>query len=182
MSKLNLVSFPELKSDRLLLRQLGLADTQAIFELRSNKEVSKFVDRQLMELEDQALAFINKINSGIASNKWLYWAITTLSQPTVMGTICLWQFSEKNNAAEIGFEMHPDHQRNGYSNEALAMVLKYAFKTLNLEYINGVTHEDNLPAIALMRKQNFHFVKKLNNNEKSTQESSIPLVLFRKLR
>ena len=39
-------TFPNLKTERLKLRQLNFNDIKAIFDLRSSKEINKLITRQ----------------------------------------------------------------------------------------------------------------------------------------
>ena len=145
--------FPALSTDRLQLRQPELSDAPAIFAIRANDQVNKHLDREPAKTVDDARAFIEKINAGIARNEAFYWVITF--EETLIGTICLWQFSEKPSKAEIGFELHPDFQGKGFMQEALAAVLEFGFSELKLNFIEGYTNLKNAGSIKLMEKLGF---------------------------
>src|SRR5476651_1711851 len=97
----NSVSFPILKTKRLLLRQLTVADDKAIATLRSDDTVNKYLGRPKTTNTAQAVEFINKINLSISKNESLYWAITFKDK--LIGTICLWNISKDKLNIEIGF-------------------------------------------------------------------------------
>ena len=58
--KLNFTPFPELKTERLLLRQLTEADSQDIFFLRTDKGVNRYIERSRPENINDARDFILK--------------------------------------------------------------------------------------------------------------------------
>ena len=76
MKKLNFVPFPDICTERLLLRKLKLSDDNEIHLLRSDTEVNKYLDRPLSQSTEDARAFITKVNDGIEESKWVFWAIT----------------------------------------------------------------------------------------------------------
>ena len=57
-----LPSFPVLVTDRLVLRQLRESDDTAIFSIRSDEEVNRFIDRPRPVNIGDAIEFIKKIN------------------------------------------------------------------------------------------------------------------------
>ena len=97
--------FPVLTTERLTLRQLVINDEKEIFTLRSDSEINKYLDRPISNTIDDARDFINKINENINKNSSLYWAITLRDKQILVGTICLFGFSDENDTCEIGYEL-----------------------------------------------------------------------------
>ena len=54
--------FPTLKTERLLLRQLIIDDETAIFALRSDNEINKYLGRKSANTMADARNFIKNIN------------------------------------------------------------------------------------------------------------------------
>jgi len=153
--KYNFTPFPELKTERLLLRQLTEADSQDIFFLRTDKGVNRYIERPRPENINDAIDFILKTNNGIKQNETIDWAITLKDVQKLIGTICLWNFSEDKTRAEVGFELKPDYQGKGIMNEALVNVLKFGFETIGLASIDAYTHKDNINSTKLLLKNDF---------------------------
>ena len=147
--------FPELTTHRLLLRQLKHSDEQVIFQLRSDERVNQFLDRPPTQKPEEAGEFIAKIRSGIRRDEWVYWAISLKESSTLVGTICLWNFSLHGLTAEVGYELLPQYQKMGIMNEALTKVIEYAFQTLGLRVLEAFTHEENLGSLRLLEKHHF---------------------------
>ena len=72
-----------------------------------------------------------------------------------IGTICLWRFVEENASAEIGYELHPDHQSQGILQEALVNILDFAENTLQLKQIDAYIHQDNIASRRLVERNGF---------------------------
>src|SRR4051812_27929882 len=152
--------FPILATERLTLRQLVINDEQEIFTLRSDNEINKYLDRQVSNTIDDARNFINKINENINKNESLYWAITLSDRKILVGTICLFGFSDENGKCEIGYELLTNFQGQGIMKEAVEKVIDYAFNTIKVKKIEASLHSDNVSSIKLLEKFSFR-----NSNE-----------------
>ncbi|MBS1929907.1 MAG: GNAT family N-acetyltransferase [Bacteroidetes bacterium] len=155
MKSFKFLPFPELQTDRLLLRRLEIKDECEIFQLRSDKIVSKYLTRHLCKTMEEARAFIQKINVAIENNESVYWAICLKKDKKFIGTICLWNISWENERAEVGFELLPDFQKKGYMREALIKVLDFVFNTIHFHSIEGVVISGNQPSINILEKSHF---------------------------
>jgi [ribosomal protein S5]-alanine N-acetyltransferase len=167
MNDIQFSPFPNLSTNRLHLRQMQNDDKEAIFALRSDKNVSEFIDRPIATSIDDALEYIKMINNGIEQNKWILWAITYKDSNDLIGTICLWNFSKEQSKGEVGYELSPIFQGKGIMQEALRAVLEFGFEDLNLQYIEGIVNEKNKKSIQLLEKNQF-FKSGTTDKEKST--------------
>jgi len=157
--------FPILTTKRLTLRQLVDNDEQAIFILRSDSEVNKYLDRQPSTTVEDARNFITTVNENIDKNNSLYWAITLGESDILVGTICLYGFSDEKDACEIGYELLTDFQGQGIMKEAVEKVLDYAFNTIKIKNIEAFLHRDNHQSIKLLEKFTFRKESGLTNQE-----------------
>lgn len=148
-------SFPGLKTERLILRQLKETDAPQIFILRSDESINRFIDRQRAQHIGDALAFIQKISVINESRQAFYWAITTADDDTLIGTVCIWNFNSEKNKAEIGYELLPKFQGKGYMHEALKAVIDFGFENLRLRSIEGWTHPDNTSSSKVLESLGF---------------------------
>jgi ribosomal-protein-alanine N-acetyltransferase len=147
--------FPELKTSRLILRQLSAEDQNQIFFLRSDETVNKYVDRPRPSSVADAMKHIDRLNNGINKNELINWGITLAANPSVIGTIGLWNISKTDSSAEVGFELAPEFQRKGIMAEAFLAVSRYAFETMKVRKLLGWVHVENIKSLALLRKFNF---------------------------
>jgi ribosomal-protein-alanine N-acetyltransferase len=147
--------FPILTTERLTLRRLVINDEQEIFTLRSDREINKYLGREISKTIDDARNFINKINENINKHDSLYWAITLNNKNILVGTICLFSFSDENDKCEIGYELLTNFQGNGIMMEALEKVIDYAFNTIKVQKIEAFFHRDNQSSIKLLEKFSF---------------------------
>jgi len=172
--------FPVLTTERLTLRQLVINDEHEIFTLRSDSEINKYLDRQLSNTIDDARNFIIKVNENINKNVALYWAITFSDKNILVGTICLYGFSDENDNCEIGYELLTNFQGQGIMKEAVEKVIDYAFNTIKVKKIEAFFHRDNQSSINLLEKVSFSSSNKSDetNPELICYHLSIPVTIL----
>jgi ribosomal-protein-alanine N-acetyltransferase len=171
LKNLNFSPFPEITTDRLILRQTSKTDSKEILFLRSNKEVNTFIKRQVPNNLQDAALFLDKIAKGIETSSLIYWGITLKDKPNLIGSICLWNFSTKTQKSEVGYDLMPQFQNLGIMSEALKAVLGYGFNNLQLNTIEAFTHFKNENSIKLLEKNNFNLV--LNKTDKDNTNNII---------
>lgn len=159
--------FKEIRTERLLLRRLKSSDWKLISFLRTDKEVNKYVKRPTAKTKEEAVTFISKIDKGIDQQNLFYWAITMIDTDQAIGTICLWNFSNDRKTAEIGFDLSPVFQGNGYMSESLKSTLNFGFQNLNLDLISAYTNKENESSKKLLKRNAFERIEnKKDENDK----------------
>ena len=164
MTGKNFTPFPVLKTERLTLRQLISSDDKEIFALRSDDNVNKYLDRERSKSIDDAKNFIQTIHENIQRNNSIYWAITLNGTYKLIGTICLFDFSNDHLKAEIGYELLPDFQGKGIMQEAASKVIHFGIQHIGLNSIEAYTHSENESSIRLLEKLNFKRHRAVENN------------------
>ena len=161
-------TFPEINTERLILRKIEESDSDVILFLRSDKTITKFIhrpeNRKTKNISD-AIKYIKKLNIETENNKSFSWGITLKSDPKIIGTICLWNFSDNYKIAEVGYDLNPNFQRKGIMSEALNKVVNFGFNELNLDKIEAFTHIQNENSKKLLEKNRFNFVKDRKDND-----------------
>lgn len=148
-------SSQSLSTERLTLRKPGLDDAREVFNLRSNEEINRYIDRTPATTIEDATEFLKQIVEIVESGESNYWAICFKENSELVGTICLFDFSPDRQIAEIGYELLPFYQHKGLMQEAMSAVLHYGFQTLNLQTITAFPSADNKSSVALLVRNNF---------------------------
>lgn len=152
---MNFTTFPELKTERLILRALSFDDISAIFELRSSEEVNKLISRKTPKNLKEAEDFITVCHKEFENGNRIFWGMEFDKQ--IIGTIVFHSISLENTYAEIGYELFPKHHQKGFMSEALKTVLQFGFEKMNFKTIEAFTHKNNIASKALLKKHGFIF-------------------------
>jgi [ribosomal protein S5]-alanine N-acetyltransferase len=167
-------SHPEFLTPRLQLRMLRMEDANAVFMLRSNAQVNLYINRKPCTAVDQAQEFIRFINQGIEKNENLYWAIARKENGQLIGTICLWNYMPEKASIEVGYEMLPPYQGQGYMNEAMETIIDWAFAQLSVKKIEAFTHPENKASEKLLLRNGFVYHPGLYNEEEGLAVFVLP--------
>lgn len=156
MLKTNLLQLPDIETKRLLLRKHKSTDAQALFELRNNDEVMRYIDRPRQKNVNEAEVFIQTMNEQFDKGMSLAWVISFKDNPDLMlGNIGYWRTDLDNHRAEIGYMLHPDYWRQGIISECVAAVIDFGFNTVGLHSINANINPGNNASRQLLLKHGF---------------------------
>jgi ribosomal-protein-alanine N-acetyltransferase len=153
--ELDLHPFPELRTERLLLRAITRDDGPALFLLRSDKRVMQHIGRPLAETLKDAVDLIERVLNDQAENNGISWAITLKDDPRLIGTIGYYRLKKEHFRGEVGYALHSDHWRKGIMTEALLAVVACGFERLGFHSIEADTDPRNAASNALLRKCGF---------------------------
>ncbi|OCA84019.1 acetyltransferase [Bacillus sp. FJAT-27225] len=147
--------FPTLETDRLVLREISKDDTGGIFACFSNENVTRFYGQEPLERIVQAEAFVDFFAKNYKEKRGIRWGIEIKGHQGIIGTIGFNAWSPKHKRAEIGYEIHPEHWRKGYTSEAVLKAIQYGFDELGLARIGAVVFINNEASNNLLNKLGF---------------------------
>lgn len=172
MLNVNFDPFPELRTERLLLRKITDADTDQIFKLRSDKDVMKYIGKKPIVSMEEAKDWVKLIKDSLENNSGITWGIvetfekTSLdktfnetffqtSLPPIIGTIGLWRIIKENYRAEIGYMLLPEYWKKGFIKEAILKVAKYGFDEMKLHSIEAHISPKNVGSATVLERTGF---------------------------
>lgn len=148
------IPFPIIITKRLNLRKVTPADVDRVYYFRSDKEINKYIKRPT-QTREMAIAHIQLLNDNLKTDKSVSWGITTKESNVLIGSICLWNFSEDKKTAEVGYDLDPEFQGKGIMSEALKAVLDFGFNQRGFEIIEAYTDYRNIPSKKLLKLHGF---------------------------
>lgn len=149
---------PRMETERLILREISRADTQAIFRNFSEPEIARwFFEEPLTDIE-QAAQFVDHFISEFKQQEGITWAIEMKENNECVGTCSLGGI-EMGGGGELGFDLAKAYWGKGIMSESLTAVIDYGFTILNLSKIEAHTYSANSRAKRLLEKFGFQ----LNN-------------------
>jgi [ribosomal protein S5]-alanine N-acetyltransferase len=151
---------------RLSIRRLEISDLSDFHIYRSNPEVTKYQDFDVMTIE-QAEEFI-KDNStkhfGVAGD-WVQYGIENREKRQLIGDCAIKLDTHDTRIAEIGITISHLEQRNGYAKEVLQGILAFLFDTREMHRVVEIVDAENIASINLLKstgfKQEGHFIENI---------------------
>lgn len=156
-----------IETSRLALRVLTDADVDAIHSYQSLDEVALY---ELYEPRDREAVAAKvekwKTATSIASDgDYIQFGIVRQDTGELIGELYFTLKSSINQTAEIGWTIHPAHQRHGFATEAARAVLALAFDTMQLHRVTADLDPRNTASVRLCERLGMrleaHFIEDL---------------------
>jgi ribosomal-protein-alanine N-acetyltransferase len=153
--------FPQLDTERLVLRELKLDDADIIFPHFASEEVVRYEDAK-PAASTKDVTDIIEWGSNLASNKaGILWGIFRKGDGAFLGQINYVARPDNNfigttHRAEIGFDLTPQYWGNGYVSEAISRVIKFIFSCTEISRIEAIVHTENSRSLKVLTRLGFH--------------------------
>lgn len=144
----------ELKTGRLLLREIREEDVDKVHSLNSQFTVSEFNTIGIPQtLEDTRQLIQPVLENQKNSVRTLYtWIICLRHNEEFLGEISLSDSQNRFRMGEISYSIVPSHWGNGYATEAVKRIVDFGFEDLNLHRIQAGVATENKRSIAVLEK------------------------------
>lgn len=149
--------FPQLETEKVILRKLQMSDAPSIFCYFSKDEVTKYYDLDTFTSEKQAEELIESLFYRYRVRKQIRWAIVLKETGTVIGTCGFHSIEEEHWKAEIWYDLHPAHWGQGIMTEVIKTVVQYGFNEMGLNRIEAFYDPRNISSFRVLEKSGFEF-------------------------
>jgi len=139
-----------LETERLLLRRFDERDVDAVFAMRSDKKLMRFI-REPQSDRAEAQSWIDLVSSRWQSERIGFCAVVEKSSGRFAGWCGLWLLKETGET-EVGYALIEDFRGRGYAVEASEAFLKYGFEELDLKEIVAVARAENRASRRVMER------------------------------
>ena len=113
--------YPEIKTERLLLRPLNLSDLDGMHEYASNKENTMYMYHLPRKIEENA-EFLSSVTKEWKKDMPSFYEFAIELDGKLIGSISVY-LSDNRDSGDLGWILNKKYWNNGYATEA-AMALK----------------------------------------------------------
>ncbi len=153
------MQFPNLKTNRLTLNELGSRDAESLFRHFENTDVVKYYDLEAFTDVEQAFTLIQLFKKRFDEALGIRWAIRHHSSDMFVGTCGFNSWNPGMKSSVIGYDISREFWGNGYATEALRAIINFAFSgglpCGKLNRIQGDTVPGNYASEAVLTKLGF---------------------------
>lgn len=168
MIELNFSPFPDMETERLLLRNMSHSDVDDVLEMRSNPVTMQYIPRPLAKTKEDAIMVIDMLTGFTASNEKLNWGVVEKLTGKLIGIFGYVAFNTFSHRGEVGYVLNQKYEGKGFATEALLPILDYAFDKIGLHSIEAVIRAENKVSMKLIEKFGFtkdaYFKDYINHN------------------
>lgn len=152
--------FP-LKTERLSIKPLSLADLDSFVEYRRNPAIARFQSWEPTYSTEDARTLIES-QDGVSipeKGQWLQLAINHRETGDLVGDLALHSLAEEEAAFELGFTIGQAHQRQGFATEAASMLMQYLFTEIGAVKLVANSDRRNTASVRLLETLGFERVQ-----------------------
>jgi len=136
--------YPQLNTDRLVLRKLLPEDIPSLIRNVNNPKIAANVSNIPHPYGEPDAAFrLAFVQQGFVQQLRVVFALAIRDTNEVIGEAGI-HFSKDRKSAEIGYWLGESHWGKGYTTEAVMILLDYGFRVHHLEMIYAICKEDNI--------------------------------------
>lgn len=148
--------FPQLETDRLILREMALDDVEFYFRHFDNDKVIEgccFLGPKSLEAAKKELELY--CIRTFKENRGIRWGIVRKGGNKLIGTCGYYDWNKAARRAEIGCDLDPAYWGQGIMTEAFRAVLKYGFEKMVLNRIQAIIDSENTRSLKLVHRLGF---------------------------
>lgn len=146
--------FPQLETERLLLREMKPEDAEALYRVLSDEEVMRYYDSLPFTNIAESYQTIERHRQRFEQEEAIRWGITLKGENIVIGN-CGFFWEMRNYLAELAYVLARAYWRQGIMTEALQALLQFGFATKNLHRIEAEVVVDNIASARTLQKLGF---------------------------
>lgn len=148
-------AFPQLETDRLVLREIRPGDAEALLRIFGDDEVTHYYDIATFTSLEQAQQLIQGMAERFKNKVRMRWGITLKGEDVVIGTCGYPTWHKSQYLAEIAYDLARAFWNKGITTEAVAAMLKFGFEKMALNRVEAMVMLKNTPSMKLLSKLGF---------------------------
>lgn len=150
-----LATFPELETERCILRAITLDDVRDMFEFMSDDKVTQYLPWETATTLEMPKGYVQRYQTMYEEQKGLVWGIINKKHQKMMGTCLLFNFKLAHHRAELGYALGSAWWRQGFMLEVTSRVVDYAFSDLGFHSLEAHIDPENVGSHGLLEKLGF---------------------------
>jgi RimJ/RimL family protein N-acetyltransferase len=146
---------PTIDAKRVRLRSLAASDLDAIYAVFSDPQSMRWWSMPAMTDRAEAVGYLERIQAGFESKTLFQWGVERKEDALVIGTTTLFHLDPGNARAEIGYILGSAWWGQGYMQEALKALVRYAFGEMKLRRIEADVDPRNTSSLKSLDRLGF---------------------------
>jgi RimJ/RimL family protein N-acetyltransferase len=146
---------PSIDAKSIRLRALKAEDARDMHAIYSDKITMEYWGNAPSINTEESQRLVQRDMKAVQEGHAMFWVIELKETGKVIGKCTLWQYSESNQRAEVGYILNREYWRRGLMTQALHAMIDYAFSSLGLHRLEADTDDNNIGSLALLEQLGF---------------------------
>ena len=145
-----LPAITEIRSGRLIIRPVRVADLTDLMAVNGNDEATRYLPYESWRTPADAMAWFERMQALVAAGTARQLVIVQADSGQCIGTVLLFRFDAGSARVELGYVVGRAHWRQGVAREAVSAVLSHAFGALGIRRVEAEVNCDNAASSGLL--------------------------------
>ncbi len=141
----------ELKTERLLLRPVTMADAEATFIYSGDAELTRYMIFFPKDSVEETRCFLEEAEKEWKKEEPAFFEFAVMLSEKQIGGVSLW-LNEDRTEGELGWLFRKEYHGKGYAFESVCALINFALHTLHLKKLTAQCDARNIPSEKLMQK------------------------------
>jgi ribosomal-protein-alanine N-acetyltransferase len=141
---------PVLETERLILRQITIADAEDVFAYGSDPEVTKYMIFPTHTTLADSITWLESVPWEFSHRRRFTFAITRKQDGKFIGSCGFHNFSLNHHRVMMGYVLNRNYWGNGYMTEAVREMIHFAFEEMGMHRVAATCDEDNVRSARVM--------------------------------
>ena len=155
MNELIFESFPELNTQRLILRQITQEDDKSLLEVLSDEDTCKYLTHNAVNDIEGIKRMIGGMQRFFDEKQRIRWGIAQKTDNVLIGHCGFFDIDRFNCSAEISYCIKRELWGQGLMTEAVDAMLRFGFEDYGLNRIVANVIKDNAGSVKVLQKLGF---------------------------
>ncbi|MDF2986172.1 MAG: acetyltransferase family [Eubacterium sp.] len=148
--------FPNIVTDKVILRKIEDTDIDGLFEIYSNKNVFTYIPGDIKKNKDTVKNMIGHFERDFNKRKIIYLGIFLPEEPNkIVGVAEMFEYDDKVNRITIGYRISERHWGKGIATQTVKAMVQYLFTTAGINRIQAFVMPENKKSQEVLHKNNF---------------------------
>ncbi len=157
------MGYINIRTNRLVLKDIVLEDSLKMFEYRSDPSIMEFQSFKPTTIDDVKIFIKNNSLFFNVVNTWFQ--IGIYCEDTIIGDIGIHFLDPENQQCEIGYTIGRKDQHKGFGKESVEAIIDYIFTSMKKHRVITSVDPENTSSIRLLKDLGFrnegYFVKSI---------------------
>lgn len=160
----------KLENDRIILRPFVVEDYESVYKkFESDYAITKYLRWKAAENIEVAVEVVNGWIENYKNKNFYQWAIVPKDFGEPIGTISVVEMNEQIDKVHIGYCIGSQWWHQGYTSEALAIIIPFFFERVKVNRIESQHDPNNPNSGRVMEKCGMKYEGTLRQNDWSNQ-------------
>ncbi len=148
--------FPEIITDKVILRKIVEADTEGLFEIYSNERVFTYIPGDVKKKRDTVQNMIGHFERDFNKHKMIFLGIYLPEAPDrIVGVAEMFDYDDKVNMITIGYRLNEDYWGKGIAAHTVKAMVNFLFQTIGINRLQAFVMPENEKSQKVLEKNNF---------------------------